>query len=455
MPFHRTRRPRTPERAHRGLRAALRRGRGRRARLPTPVARQPASVATEPLWPRCRGSTATTGNVERVGQIQGCPWCARPAGPMGDATGTCAYGRSGQGTSAIARRAASRKRSGSRGRLPQGRQGGRAVVREPHTIPRPRELGKQRRLTLLAGLRPGESQHAELAHRPSNATPGPRSRPRRRGKTAHEIWPDQPAKARQKNVEARWTIQTGKTRRDGDHTMLDIVIPSFGYPAQRNAGPPGAAPVAQPPKPAAAERQRQAAGGPSRPAKTPPSPPWPPTCRVPAVRVSPAGTAPPPGRRPRPATTEAPAARTRAARSTSALPWRSDAPGAAVNRPGRKPSQRRGGEAERTRSGAKPLTQRERRNSQSGRSGHGDIDLCRDRGTCFHPPGKTPPATLHADHTPLRPKPGTLTPELQVMRAGKTETRHLPRWLSTVFPLTQSREATCTATPPPPRTDSP
>ena len=35
------------------------------------------------------------------------------------------------------------------------------------------------------------------------------------GKSAHEIWPDQPAKARQKDVDARWTIQTGKARRDG------------------------------------------------------------------------------------------------------------------------------------------------------------------------------------------------------------------------------------------------
>ena len=34
------------------------------------------------------------------------------------------------------------------------------------------------------------------------------------GKSAHEVWPDQPAKARQKDVDARWTIQTGKARPD-------------------------------------------------------------------------------------------------------------------------------------------------------------------------------------------------------------------------------------------------
>ena len=51
------------------------------------------------------------------------------------------------------------------------------------------------------------------------------------GKSAHEIWPDQPANTRQKDVDARWTIQTGKARRDGDRTLLDIAIPSFGTKA--------------------------------------------------------------------------------------------------------------------------------------------------------------------------------------------------------------------------------
>ena len=52
------------------------------------------------------------------------------------------------------------------------------------------------------------------------------------GKTAHEIWPDQPAKARQKDVDARWTIQTGKARPDPERkALLDIAIPTFGYKA--------------------------------------------------------------------------------------------------------------------------------------------------------------------------------------------------------------------------------
>ena len=55
------------------------------------------------------------------------------------------------------------------------------------------------------------------------------------GKTAHEIWPDQPAKARQKDVDARWTIQTGKARPDPERkALLDIAIPTFGYKAHTN-----------------------------------------------------------------------------------------------------------------------------------------------------------------------------------------------------------------------------
>ena len=53
----------------------------------------------------------------------------------------------------------------------------------------------------------------------------------RAGRSAHEFWPDRPAKARQKDVDARWTVQTGKARRDADRTLLDIAIPSFGYKA--------------------------------------------------------------------------------------------------------------------------------------------------------------------------------------------------------------------------------
>ncbi len=52
------------------------------------------------------------------------------------------------------------------------------------------------------------------------------------GKSAHEIWPGQPSKACQKDVGARWTIQTGKARPDPERkALLDIAIPTFGYKA--------------------------------------------------------------------------------------------------------------------------------------------------------------------------------------------------------------------------------
>lgn len=52
------------------------------------------------------------------------------------------------------------------------------------------------------------------------------------GKTAEEIWSDSPAKARQKDVDARWTIQFAKARkREDGPAPPDIAIPSFGYKA--------------------------------------------------------------------------------------------------------------------------------------------------------------------------------------------------------------------------------
>ena len=53
------------------------------------------------------------------------------------------------------------------------------------------------------------------------------------GKTAAEIWPDDPAKARQKDVDARWTVQFGKAKPplEGGPAPPDIAIPSFGYKA--------------------------------------------------------------------------------------------------------------------------------------------------------------------------------------------------------------------------------
>jgi IS5 family transposase len=51
------------------------------------------------------------------------------------------------------------------------------------------------------------------------------------GKSARDIWPDQPAKAAQKDTNARWTIKVGgKTRYRPDGTPLpQIAQPVFGY----------------------------------------------------------------------------------------------------------------------------------------------------------------------------------------------------------------------------------
>jgi IS5 family transposase len=45
-----------------------------------------------------------------------------------------------------------------------------------------------------------------------------------------EDWQDQPAKLRQKDRDARWTIKTTKAKaREGETSMVDLAIPEFGY----------------------------------------------------------------------------------------------------------------------------------------------------------------------------------------------------------------------------------
>ena len=52
----------------------------------------------------------------------------------------------------------------------------------------------------------------------------------RQGRTAAEIWPEGPAKARQKDVDARWTLQRskGKARADGAEPTA-LAVPLYGY----------------------------------------------------------------------------------------------------------------------------------------------------------------------------------------------------------------------------------
>ncbi|MGM0583673.1 MAG: IS5 family transposase [Pseudomonadota bacterium] len=50
------------------------------------------------------------------------------------------------------------------------------------------------------------------------------------GETAAEIWPDKPARARQKDVDARWTVKHSRARPAADGaSRVDIAIPAFGY----------------------------------------------------------------------------------------------------------------------------------------------------------------------------------------------------------------------------------
>lgn len=63
------------------------------------------------------------------------------------------------------------------------------------------------------------------------------------GKNADEIWPDDPHKARQKDVDARWTIKRGRVKRKPGRDKVEgqteraaeaLMIPSFGYKSHIN-----------------------------------------------------------------------------------------------------------------------------------------------------------------------------------------------------------------------------
>lgn len=52
----------------------------------------------------------------------------------------------------------------------------------------------------------------------------------KQGEKARDIWPDKPAKARQKDTDARWTVKFSKARPGADgKPQIDIAIPVFGY----------------------------------------------------------------------------------------------------------------------------------------------------------------------------------------------------------------------------------
>jgi IS5 family transposase len=50
------------------------------------------------------------------------------------------------------------------------------------------------------------------------------------GETARDIWPDKPARARQKDTDARWTVKFSKAKPTPDgKPLIDIAIPTYGY----------------------------------------------------------------------------------------------------------------------------------------------------------------------------------------------------------------------------------
>ncbi|MFW8635289.1 IS5/IS1182 family transposase, partial [Cribrihabitans pelagius] len=57
------------------------------------------------------------------------------------------------------------------------------------------------------------------------------------GKTAQEIWPDKPAKAAQKDTNARWTVKYSKAKPRADGSKpVDLAIPMFGYKSHISIG---------------------------------------------------------------------------------------------------------------------------------------------------------------------------------------------------------------------------
>ena len=77
----------------------------------------------------------------------------------------------------------------------------------------------------------GQIVDAALVAAPKQRNTAVEKDPIRGGKSAAEIWPDQPAKMAQKDTDARWTLKKFAKGRPlpGGRPGIDIAIPSFGY----------------------------------------------------------------------------------------------------------------------------------------------------------------------------------------------------------------------------------
>lgn len=83
---------------------------------------------------------------------------------------------------------------------------------------------------------PGRLSMPALTQHRSSGIPMGRRRPIKEGKTAAEIWPDDAAKAGQKDVDARWILKNcGNVQHKPDGTPLpQIAAPVFGYKSHIN-----------------------------------------------------------------------------------------------------------------------------------------------------------------------------------------------------------------------------
>jgi len=77
----------------------------------------------------------------------------------------------------------------------------------------------------------GQIVDATIVAAPKQRNNDDEKRAIKEGKTADEVWPDEPRKAAQKDVNARWTVKYSKAKQkdDGSSHKTDIAIPTFGY----------------------------------------------------------------------------------------------------------------------------------------------------------------------------------------------------------------------------------
>ncbi len=80
----------------------------------------------------------------------------------------------------------------------------------------------------------GQIVDATLVAAPKQRNTAPEKDAIKAGKKACEIWPEEPAKAAQKDTDARWTLKFAKAKPLANGKPgIDIAIPSFGYKSPR------------------------------------------------------------------------------------------------------------------------------------------------------------------------------------------------------------------------------